>query len=294
MRYAFTSEELLQTLRSSALEPNEASPFRALLTRNADLPTIPLREDRKLLCAFALTPEKTYAVGRHSSVDGPLYLLKIGPIFYLYSFLGGRDLHLFEAFFDRPRLLKFLQRNFCHFHRPNFAAFTHLDLRLTEDEFTVWNLIRALTAQRAGSGRNRNDPFPADDLKNPDVALYLRNYLDELGFGALSDRIDLLMDEKRHVAIETALQGLCEKGLLSVEMAGFSKDEPVYRLSRTAIERLDDGLLLDTVWFADRTDPKKTRELLFALRRDGVCAVIPNAKGVALRNFDQIPWEELI
>jgi hypothetical protein len=112
--------------------------------------------------------------------------------------------------------------------------------------------------------------------------------------GALSDRIDLLMDEKRHVAIETALQGLCEKGLLSVEMAGFAKDEPVYRLSRTAIERLDDGLLLDTVWFADRTDPKKTRELLFALRRDGVCAVIPNAKGVALRNFDQIPWEELI
>jgi len=294
MRYVFNSKELLQLLRSSGLEPTEASPFRTLLTLKADLPSLPLREDRKLLCAFALTPEKSFAVGRRSAVDGPLYLLKIGPVYYLYTFLEGRDQHVFEAFFDRPRAVRFLQKNFCHFHRPNFAAFTHLDLRLTEDEFTVWNLIRALLACRSGSGTAGNDPFPADDLKNPDVALYLRNYLDELGFSALSDRIDQLMDEKRHVAIEAALQGLCEKGVLSCEMAGFLKDEPVYRLTRTAVERMDDGLLLDTVWFSDRTDPRRTREILFSLRRDGVCATIPNPQGVALRNFDRIPWEELI
>ena len=137
MRYVFDSNELLQTLRSSPLEPNGASPFRGLLTREASLPKIPLREDRKLLCAFALTPEKVYAVGRRSALDGPLYLLKIGPVFYLYCYLEGRDRHIFDAFFDRPRLLKFLQKNFCHFHRPNFGAFTHLDLRLTEEEFTA-------------------------------------------------------------------------------------------------------------------------------------------------------------
>ena len=294
MRYIYTTKQLLTILRSCGTEPNAASPFRTLMNLNAETPTVPLREEYQLLCAFALTPEKTYAVGRHSSVDGPLYLLKIGAIYYLYTWLEAQDRHVFDAFYDRKGLIAFLNRNFCSFYRPNFSALSHLDLRLTNDEFLVWNLIRALFAGRSQSGTATNDPFPADDLKNPDIQLYLRNYLDEVGFSDFADRVDALMDEKRHASMETALNGLLEKGILSAEPVGFEGKEMAYCLTRTAIERLDDGMLVDTVWFSDRTNPEKTREVLLSLRRDGVCALIPHAESVALRTFDQVPWDDLL
>lgn len=155
-------------------------------------------------------------------------------------------------------------------------------------------MIRALYAGRSQGGTAANDPFPADDLKNPDLQLYFRNYLDEGGFSAYSDRLDLLMDEKRHASMDTALTGLVEKDVLSVEAVGFDGKETVYRLTKLAMERLDDGMLVDTVWFADRTDPEKPREVLLSLRRDGVCALIPRADGVSLHAFDEFPWDDLL
>lgn len=294
MRYIYTTKQLLALLRSSGVTPNGASPFRALMTLNAQTPALPLREEHQLLCAFALAPEKTYAVGRHSSVDGPLYLLKIGAVYYLYTWLESHDRHVFEAFFDRESLIPFLNRNFCGFYKPNYEAKRKINLRLTEDEFLVWNLIRALLAGRSQGGKAENDPFPADDLKNPDLQLYLRNYLDEGGFSAYSDRLDLLMDEKRHASMDAALSGLVEKDVLRAEAVGFDGKETVYRLSESAVEGLDDGMLVDTVWFADRTDPEKPREVLLSLRRDGICALIPRADGVSLRTFDEFPWDDLL
>ncbi|MBO5248878.1 MAG: hypothetical protein J6B54_06315 [Clostridia bacterium] len=294
MRYVYSTKELLTLLRSSQTEANSASPFRGLLTLNEEWKPLPLTDEQKLLCAFALTPERTLTVGRHSSVDGALYLLNIGPMWYLYAWLEAQDRHVFEAYFDRPRLLKFLNRNFCGFHRPNFGAFTQLDLRLTSDEFTVWNFIRALQASRSRNGKPKtNQAFLADDLKSSDFALYLHNYLDELGMESLSCDVDRLMEEKTHDAMDDALKGLEEKGILTPDITDVTH-ESAYRLSRTAMERLDDGMLLDTVWYADRTDPNRKREVLLCLRRDGVLAIIPTADGVVLRSFESCPWEDLI
>ena len=264
------------------------------MTLNAQTPALPLREEHRLLCAFALTPEKTFAVGRHSSVDGPLYLLKIGAVYYLYTWLESHDRHVFEAFFDRESLIPFLHRNFCGFYKPNYEAKHRIDLRLTNDEFLVWNLVRALFAGRSQAGTAENSPFLPDDLKNPDLQLYFRNYLDEGGFSDCADRLDALMDEKRHASMDTTLAGLVEKEVLSAEAVGFEGKETAYRLTETAAEGLDDGLLVDTVWFADRTDPEKPREVLLSLRRDGVCAMIPRADGVSLRTFDEFPWDDLL
>ena len=295
MRYAYSTKELLNLLRSSGVEANPASPFRALLTLNREDPPIPLGEEQRLLCAFALTPERTLVVGRHSSVDGELYLLNIGPLWYLYTWLEAQDTHVFEAYFDRPRLLKLLNKNFCGFYRPNFGAYTQLNLRMTHDEYTVWNLIRGLYASRVRNGIGDNTPFLADDLKSPDLVLYLRNYLDELGMNSLSGDLDRLTAETTHQAMALALRGLEEKGILAPDLAPVVEhDEPAYRLTRTALERLDDGMLVDTVWFADRTDPNKTREMLLCLRRDGVLALIPTNGGVALRSFPEFPWDDLI
>lgn len=294
MKYVYSTKELLTLLRASRREANLSSPFRSLLTLNCETEDQPLTDDQRLLCAFALTPERTLIIGRHSSVDGELYLLNIGAMWYLYMWLETQDCHVFEAYFDRPRLLKLLNKNFCGFYRPNFGAFTQLDLRLTTGEFLVWNLIRALYAARARStGIGNNDSFLADDLKNPDLALYLRNYLDELGMESLSDAIDRLMEEKNHTAMDGILKSLEEKGVLTPDIADVTHDR-AYRLSRTALERLDDGMLLDTVWYADRTDPERNREVLLCLRRDGVLALIPTPDGVALRSFPECPWEELI
>lgn len=294
MRYLYSTKELLTVLRSSGLEATPASPFRAILTVNYEEEKISLTEEQRLLCAFALTPERTLMMGRHSSVDGELYLLNIGPMWYLYTWLEGKDVHVFEAYFDRPRLLKLLNRNFCGQYRPDFGAYTHLDLRLTKGEYVAWNLIRVLHAFRARTKDSGiNAPFLADDLKNGDLALYLRNYLDELGLPSLSAAVDRIMDEKHHAILENALRGLEEKGILTPDIAG-ADNESAYRLTRTAMERLDDGMLLDTVRFADRTDPEKIREILFCLRRDGVLALIPTSDGVALRTFDEFPWGELI
>ena len=290
MRYLYSTKELLTLLRSCGKEPNEASPFRTLLTLNASTMELPLKEEQRLLCAFALTPERVWVMGRHSSVDGELYILKIGAVHYLYTWMEKQDLHVFEAFFDLPRLIHFLQRNFCGYFNPNFSAFTHLNVTLSHDEFLVFNLIRALYASRSLRGIGHNGPFPADDLKNPDLALYLRNYLDELGFSSLADRMDLLMDEKKHAEIDGALQGLEEKGILSSDPG----EDPHYRLTRTALERLDDGMLTDTLFFADRTKPDRLREMLLCLRRDGVLALVPYPDGVALRSFPSLPWEDLL
>ena len=296
MRYIYSTSMLCSLFRSSGREPNEASPFRTMLSLNGETRQIPLSDDLRLLCAFALTPEQTVLLGRHSSADGVLYIFRIGAVYYLYTWLEGRDQHVFEAFFDRSRLLKFLNRNFCSFYQPNFGAYTQLNLRLTDEEYTVWNLIRALHASRAQEGEGSNDPFLADDLKSSDLGLYLRNYLDELGMTSLSDGIDRLMDEAYHRNMEEALTGLAEKGVLSVDLIpGADQEESAYRLTRTALERMDDGLLLDTVWFADRTHPDKTREMLLCLRRDGVLAIAPRGNGtVRLRTFPDLPWEELI
>lgn len=295
MRYVYSTKNLLQILRSAQTEASCASPFRTLLTLNEETDTIPLSQEQRLLCAFALNPEKTLVIGRHSSIDGPLYLLKIGAIWYLYTWMEAQDAHVFEAYFDLPRLLKFLNKNFCRFYRPNFGAYTQLNLRLTKDEFAVWNLIRALYASRARTGTGNNHPFLADDLKSADVGLYLRNYLDELGMESCSDTIDRLMDEKTHTAMDSALVSLEEKGVLTPDLApGVEHEEPAYRLTRTALERMDDGMLVDTLWFADRTDPAKNREILLCLRRDGVLAIIPKPDGAALRTFPDVPWEDLI
>lgn len=294
MRYIFSTRELLTILRSSQKEASSASPFRSLMTLNCDTPAQPLTDDQKMLCALALDPERTLTVGRHSSADGCLYLLNVGAVWYLYTWLEAQDKHVFEAYFDRPRLLKFLQKNFCGFYRPNFGAFTQLDLLMTYDEFTVWNLIRALYACRARiGGKGNNESFLADDLKNADLVLYLQNYLDELGLDSLSASISALMEEKNHDTVDNALKGLEEKGILTPDIADVTHDS-AYRLSRTALERLDDGMLLDTVWCADRTDPQRSREVLLCLRRDGVLALIPTTKGVVLRSFPECPWEELI
>lgn len=294
MKYSFTTEELLPLLRSYSKEASPASPFRSLMTLNREFPAVPLSEEQQLLCAFALTPEQVLVLGRHSSADGELYLLNIGAIWYLYTWLENQDLHVFEAYFDRPRLLKFLQKNFCGFYEPNFGAFTQLDVKLTHREFTVLNLIRGLYAARAKTdGIGNNDSFLADDLKTADLALYLRNYLDELGLEAVSDRIDALMEEKNHDQTDEALKGLEEKGILTPDINDLTLDS-AYRLTRTALERLDDGMLIDTVWYADRTDPAETREVLLCLRRDGILAVIPTENGVTLRSMSEIPWENLI
>ncbi len=294
MKYVYSTKELLTLFRSSQWEVTPASPFRNLLTLNYETESQPLTDDQRLLCAFALTPERTIMIGRHSSVEGELYLLNIGAMWYLYTWLEAQDRHVFDAYFDRPRLLKFLQKNFCGFFHPNFGAFTQLDLRMNWDEFTVWNLIRALYASRVRTaGIGNNDSFLADDLKTPDLALYLRNYLDEFGMDPLSRAIDRLMEEKNHNAVDNALKSLEEKGILTPDIADVTHDS-AYRLSRTALERLDDGMLLDTLWYADRTDPDRNREVLLCLRRDGVLALIPTPNGVALRSFPECPWEELI
>ena len=294
MRYIFSTKELLTVLRSSQKEALQSSPFRTLMTLNCDTPTLSLTDEQKLLCAFALTPERTLAMGRHSSAEGSLYLLNIGAVWYLYTWLEAQDKHVFEAYFDRPRLLKFLQKNFCGFYRPNFGSFTQLDLLMTHDEFIVWNLIRALYAQRARTGRKgSNESFLADDLKIPDLAFYLQNYLDELGWNTLSETINAMMEEKNHDVMDNALKGLEEKGILTPDVADVTHDS-AYRLSRTALERLDDGMLLDTLWCSDRTDPQRHGEVLLCLRRDGVLALIPTSKGVALRSFPECPWEDLI
>ena len=296
MKYCLTTKELLTVLHASGLEATPASPFRTLMTLPQEGGTVPLSEENRLLAAFALTPERTLVIGRHSSADGVLYLLKIGALWYAYSRMEKQDLHVFYAYFDRPSLLRFLQKNFAGFYKPNFGAFTQANLRLTADELTVWNLIRALEASRTKNGIGTNRAFTADDLKEPDLTLYLRNYLDELGMKTLSNQIRLLMDEKHHQAMETALKGLEEKGVLTEDLAlKVEHNEPAYRLTRTAIERLDDGMLIDTVWFSDQTDPQATKELLFCLRRDGVLAMVPTPDGGgALRSFTEIPWSELI
>lgn len=294
MKYVYSTKELLTLFRSSQWEVTPSSPFRNLLTLNFETEPQPLTDDQRLLCAFALKPERTIMIGRHSSVDGELYLLNIGAMWYLYTWLEAQDRHIFDAYFDRPRLLKFLNKNFCGFYRPNFGAFTQLDLRMNREEFTVWNLIRALYASRVRSvGSGSNESFLADDLKTSDLALYLRNYLDELGMESLSRSIDELMEEKNYNAMDNALKSLEEKGILTPDIADVTHDR-AYRLSRTALERLDDGMLLDTLWYADRTDPDRNREVLLCLRRDGVLALIPTADGVALRSFPECPWEELV
>lgn len=295
MRYIYSTKELLTLLRSAEKEPNEASPFRTLMTLNAQTEPVPLNGEQTLLSSFALTPEQTLVLGRHSSADGGLYVLRIGGIYYLYTWQQALDRHVFEAYFDRPRLQKFLHRNFCGFYRPNFGAYTQLDLRLTDDEFITWNLIRALMAARTKQGVGSNDLFLADDLKSVDLALYLRNYLDELGMSFFSQKIDRLMDEKHHRFLDTALSGLEEKGVLSPDAdLLLHQGDSAYRLSRTSVERMDDGMLIDTIWFSDRTVPEKRREILFSLRRDGVCALVPLKDGVALRTFPEFPWEDLI
>lgn len=294
MKYVYSTKELLTLFRSSPWEANQKSPFRNLLTLNYEAESQPLTDDQRLLCAFALTPERTLMIGRHSAADGEMYLLNIGAMWYLYTWLEAQDRHVFDAYFDRPRLLKFLNKNFCGFYRPNFGAYTQLDLRLTHDEFIVWNLIRALYAARVRTaGTGNNEFFLADDLKNSDLALYLRNYLDELGMEQLSQSIDRLMEEKNHDTMDQALKSLEEKGILTPDIADVTHDS-AYRLSRTALERLDDGMLIDTIWYADKTDPDKNREVLLCLRRDGVLALVPTEDGVVLRSFPECPWEELI
>lgn len=294
MRYVYSTKTLLSILRSDAREPNAASPFRALCALDETVEPIPLTDPLRLLCAFALTPEQTVCVGRHSATDGPLYILRIGAVYYLYAFFEGRDQHVFEAYFDRPQLIKFLDRNFCSYYRPNFGAFTQTEITLSHDEYILWNFVRALHAARAQNGEGSNDPFVADDLKSPDLALYLRNYLDETGFRTLSDRIDRLMDEANHEHLEAALSGLTARGVLAEDLLPGAERECAYRLTRTALERMDDGMLTDTVWFCDRTDPQKRREFLLCLRRDGVLAILPKKNGVSLRSFPEVPWEELI
>ncbi len=294
MRYLYTSEELLKILRSSEKTANAASPFRALLTLNGESEKIPLTDPQRLLCAFALTPERVCCVGRKSAGDGEIYLLNIGAVWYLYSWLEGQDLHVFEAFFDRPRLVKFLDRNFTSFYQPNYGGYTQVDVRLDDGEYVVLNLLRAYYGLKARSGSAvSNDPILADDLKSPDLALYLRNYLDELGLSSWSDRIDGLMEEANHAAMDNALKGLEEKGLLTPDINPVTHDA-AYRLTRTALERLEDGMLLDTVYFADVTRPEKPKEMLLCLRRDGVLAVIPTKEGVALKTFSEMPWDDLI
>lgn len=294
MKYVYSTEKLLTLLRSSEKDANAASPFRSLMTLNKETQAAALTQEQQLLAAFALTPERTLVLGRSSAADGELYLLNIGAMWYLYTWLEAQDCHVFEAYFDRPRLLKLLQKNFCAYYRPNFAAFTQLDLRLTGEEFLVWNLIRALYASRVrNKGVGNNDSFLADDLKSADLALYLRNYLDELGLESTSRAIDRLMEERHHDAMDNALKGLEGKGVLTPDVAGLSHDS-AYRLSRTALERMDDGMLTDTLWYADRTDPEKTREILLCLRRDGVLAIVPTEGDVLLRSFPECPWEDLI
>ena len=90
------------------------------------------------------------------------------------------------------------------------------------------------------------------------------------------------------------MAGLVEKEVLSAEAVGFEGKDTAYRLTEAAVEGLDDGLLVDTVWFADRTNPEKPREVLLSLRRDGICALIPRSDGVSLRTFDEVPWDELL
>ena len=91
MRTIYTTLELLSLLRSSDREPSPASPFRALMTLNAETEARALTEEQRLLCAFALNPERTILLGRHSAADGTLYLLNIGPIWYLYTWLEAQD-----------------------------------------------------------------------------------------------------------------------------------------------------------------------------------------------------------
>ncbi len=294
MRYLFSTEELLTLLRSSDKTANAASPFRTLLTLNARTEPQPLSDPQKLLAAFALTPERVCAVGRKSAAEGELYLLNIGPVWYLYTWLEAQDIHVFEAYFDRPRLVKFLDRNFCGFYQPNYGGYTQLDLRLTDDEYTVFNLLRGYYALKARSGKAvTNDPFLADDLKSGDLALYLRNYLEDMGMSSMADRIDRMMDESHHSTVDNALKGLEEKGLLAPDVNPLTHDA-AYRLTRTAMERLEDGMLLDTLYFADLTRPEKPKEMLLCLRRDGVLALIPTKDGVALKTFAECPWDDLI
>ena len=293
MRYLFNTKELLDVLRSSGLECSAASPFRTLCSLDAPGDIIPLSEEQRLLAAFALQPEQTVLCGRKSSAEGCLYLLRIGAVYYVYNWLEKQDCHVFYAYFDRKGLARMLQRNFCGFFRPNFGAYTELDVTLNRDEVIVWHFIRALYACRARKGTAANAPFSEDDLKNADVATYLRNTLDEVGFSEWSDRIDQLSDETYHAETAAALRGLEEKGVLTADLLP-GTEETGWALTRTALERLDDGMLIDTVWYADRTDPEKVREILFCLRRDGVLAYCPTRTGALLRTLPEIPWAELI
>ena len=298
MKYFYNTKQFLTILRASGRECNAASPFRTLCALNYE-PEQPvsLSQEEQLIAAFAAQPEQVIVCGRHSAADGDLYLLRIGAVWYLYQWLEKQDIHAFFAYCDRPGLIRMLEKNFCAFYRPNFGAYTQLQVTLSETETLTWELIRALHAGRArqGNGVGSNEAFRADDLKQPDIAAYLRNSLDELGFSAVSQAIDALMDESNHEVMEAALQGLESKGILSPDLALTGEGgDPAYCLSRTAIERLDDGMLIDTLRVADKTDPAAVKEILFCLRRDGVLAFCPVKRGAVLRTFPVMPWDEIL
>lgn len=287
MRYLFSTRELITFLTRPGVSCAPHSPFAKLaeLTLSEREPC-PLTEDNaltqegRLLERFLLDPDRVYLLGRQSAADGTIYALRKEGLFCLYTYLRKQDFHVFFLYLDAKRLAKIAPRLLYGFYRPDLPTTTSLACVLTRAEYTALMLCCMDLNLRTAPRTLAETILTPQELARPDLALYLTNFFDEEGRHAASERLTAAMTPE---ALEPALAGLAEKGILTRTDVGF-------RPTQGMADWLDQGLLIDTVYCGERVTG---RETFAALRRTGMTLITPDGEHVTLLSAPGPDWEKI-
>ncbi len=292
MRYLFSTRELVAFLSRSETPCSPHSLFEPLSRLPLSEPlTPPLTEENgltaegRLLERFLLDPDRVFLLGRQAAADGTIYALRKEGLFCLYTYLRRQDFHVFFLYLDVKRLADALPGLLYSFYTPDLYVSTSLACMLTLPEYAALQLCCMVLNLRP-TPLSALEPITLDQLRGENLSLYLSNFLEEAGRREGAARVCEL---QAGPALETALTGLLEKGLL-LPLAGDSH-QISYLPSPLFIDWLDQGLTLDTVYCRESVSG---RERLFALRRPGITQIAPDGESVTLCSVSAPDWEKIL
>ena len=306
MIYALTDSEMMafSLLASSTVSPlsplydlcGDLDEIRGLAEKTAGLISM------KLVCrdgdGYAITPQGDLLADalfepdsvcefeRKNDFGNALTVLRKGNLWHVHSVCKERKLHLIWAPFSKELLVRFLQDCLLPGYEPDLSQRReNADFVLSYDEWFAFLASQFLFVRRGLSKiRPIGQTFTKDDLCGQEWIDYFSVLLTALNAKKYAGTVQYLFQDTNADILQVALQGLCDKHILT-------ERDGIYSYTENTVTNLDNDLTVDTVGVKVFHKEETPYSSLITLRKNGVIIMRDNGSSVHITSADAFPFD---
>ena len=248
--------------------------------------TYKLTSEGKFLSEMLFHPDAIACVGKRTDKDGLYYLCRKEGIWIVHTYSEALNTYIIRSFFSTHLLAKWLKENLYGNYKIDLPSTTVLDLQLSYDEWYVFLLSQFVFMKKASIGvifEGNDCYFTVDSLLQPEIINYFEKGLTVLSNPLQAERFTAFLLEGGTKKLKSVIIELVKKNVFTVKNGKLT-------YTNMTIEWIDNGLLINTLYFNYKKENLFYYTVLFSLRRNGITALYDSENSVRLISSSNIPW----